>query len=349
MVQSAAIYPSDESSPYQNALRPLVQEYVDNRYQDLGWAESTHHAGRIRKMNTQIANDINSLLDFNINPEFQYQNDQPVVVDAWREDDLDSGATISKGRISFAIQSQNGITIQSRTKDFTGVSLKDVNRQIEEFLNKNYHHGMKTTEYDCKLNAKINYEPTYDHPDTSKININQDKIFSVEDLNKANEKFAEFQESWQQYFHKIHKEYNLSGNIKFNRLCKTGNAADELSELPEARDQNTQSSREHHHEKNWADTTFRNMQPIVTETPATTTTESSPEATKKATFKRLCEVKRKSPEYQNECHLKRLTAVKEGRKGARCSFHCFLSTNSDTKELEVYRVDVSIKSDRRRR
>ena len=39
MVQSAAIYPSDESSPYQNALRPLVQEYVDNRYKDLGWAE----------------------------------------------------------------------------------------------------------------------------------------------------------------------------------------------------------------------------------------------------------------------------------------------------------------------
>ena len=58
--------------------------------------------------------------------------------------------------------------------------------------------------------------------------------------------------------------------------------------------------------------------------------------------------KRNSPEYQNECHMKRLTAVKEGRKGARCSFHCFLSTNSETQELEVYRVDVSIKSDRRR-
>ena len=235
-------------------------------------------------MNTQNSNDINSLLDFKINPEFQYQNDQPVVVDAWREDDLDSGETISKGRIMFEITSQNGRTIQSRTKEFTGVSLKDVNNQMEEFLHKNYHHGMKTTEYDCKLNAKINYEPTYDHPDTSKLNINHDKIFSVEDLNKANEKFAEFQESWQQYFHKIHKEYNLSGNIKFNRLCKTGNAADELSELPEAT-----PSRDHHHQKsNWADTTFRNMQPIVTEAP-TTTTEASPEAIKKATFKRLCE------------------------------------------------------------
>ena len=182
-------------------------------------------------MNTQNSNDINSLLDFKINPEFQYQNDQPVVVDAWREDDLDSGETISKGRIMFEITSQNGRTIQSRTKEFTGVSLKDVNNQMEEFLNKNYHHGLKTTEYDCKLNAKINYEPTYDHPDTSKLNINHDKIFSVEDLNKANEKFAEFQESWRQYFHKIHNEYNLSGNIKFNRLCKTGNAPDELSEL----------------------------------------------------------------------------------------------------------------------
>ena len=245
---------------------------------------STHHAGRIRKMNSQVANEMSrSLMDFNINPDFQYQNDQPVGVDAWREDDLDTGATISRGRISFAID-QNGITIQSRTKEFTGVSLKDVNNQIEEFLNKNYHHGMKTTEYDCKLNAKINYEPTYDHPDTSKLNINQDKIFSAEDLNQANEKFAEFQKSWNHYFHKIHKEYNLSGNVKFNRFCKTGNAADELSELPEA----TPPRRDHHHEKNWADTTFRNMQPIVTEAP-TTKAETSPEEVKKATFKRLCE------------------------------------------------------------
>ena len=115
---------------------------------------STHHAGRVRKMNTQVSNDINSLLDFKINPKFQYQNDQPVVVDAWREDDLDSGETISKGRIMFET-SRNGRTIQSRTKEFTGVSLKDVHNQMEEFLNKNYHHGMKTTEYDCKLNAKI--------------------------------------------------------------------------------------------------------------------------------------------------------------------------------------------------
>ena len=143
---------------------------------------------------------------------------------------------------------------------------------------------MTKTEYDCKLNAKIIFEPTPDHPDTSKLNVNQDKIFPVKDLNEANEKFAGFQESWQQYFHKIHKEYNLSGNIQFNRLCKTGNAADELSELPEAT-----PSRDHHHQKsNWADTTFRNMQPIATEAP-TTTTEASPEAIKKATFKRLCE------------------------------------------------------------
>ena len=43
-----------------------------------------------------------------------------------------------------------------------------------------------------------------------------------------------------------------------------------------------------------------------------------------------------------------MRAVKEGRRGVRCSFHCFLSTNSETKEYEVNRVDVSIKSDRRR-
>ena len=250
---------------------------------------STHHAGRIRKMNTQVANDINSLLDFNINPEFQYQNDQPVVVDAWREDDLNSGATISRGRISFAID-QNGITIQSRTKEFTGVSLKDVNNQIEEFLNKNYHHGMKATEYDCKLNVKINYEPTYYHPDTSKLNINQDKIFSAEDLNQANEKFAEFKKSWNNYFNKIYEEYNLSGKMKFKRSCESGNAPDELSELPEA--PTSLRHRDHHHRKNdWAtgDTTFRNMQPIVTEAP--TTKVASQEDVKNATFKRLCEGK----------------------------------------------------------
>ena len=244
---------------------------------------STHHAGRVRKMNTQVSNDINSLLDFKINPQFQYQNDQPVVVDAWREDDLDSGETISKGRIMFETF-RNGRTTQSRTKEFTGVSLKDVNNQMKEFLNKNYHHGMKTTEYDCKFNAKIIYEPTYDHPDTSKLNINHDKILSVEDLNKASEKFAEFQESWNQYFHKIADEYNLSGKIGFKRDCTTGNDADELSELPKAT-----PSRVHHHQKsNWADTTFRNMQPIVTEAP-TTTTEASPEAIKRATMKRLCD------------------------------------------------------------
>ena len=45
--------------------------------------------------------------------------------------------------------------------------------------------------------------------------------------------------------------------------------------------------------------------------------------------------------------MKRMAAKKEGRLGARCSFHCFLNTNSEG-ELEVYRVDVSIKSDRRR-
>jgi len=172
---------------------------------------------------------------------------------------------------------------------------------MEEFLNKNYHHGMTKTEYDCKLNAKINFEPTSDHPDISKLNVNQDKIFPVKDLNEANEKFARFQESWQQYFHKIHKEYQLSGNIKFNRLCKTGNAPDELSEL----------------------------------------------ALEKATFKRLCEAKRQSPEYKNECQMKRLAAIEEGKKGARCSFHCFLGKNSETEEVEVYRVDVSIKNGRR--
>ena len=235
-------------------------------------------------MNSQVANDMSrSLMDFNINPDFQYQNDQPVGVDAWREDDLDTGATISRGRISFAII-QNGITIQSRTKEFTGVSLKDVNNQMDEFLNKNYHHRMKTTEYDCKLNAKIIYEPTYHHPDTSKLNINHDKIFSAEDLSQATEKFAEFKESWNHYFQKIHKEYNLSGNIKFSKFCKSGNAADELSELPEA----TPPRRDHHHEKNWADTTFRNMQPIVTAAP-TTKAETSPEDVKNATFKRLCD------------------------------------------------------------
>ena len=240
-------------------------------------------------MNTQVANDINSLLDFNINPEFQYQNDQPVVVDAWREDDLNSGATISRGRISFAID-QNGITIQSRTKEFTGVSLKDVNNQIEEFLNKNYHHGMKATKYDCKINAKINYKPTYYHPDTSKLNINQDKIFSAEDLNQANEKFAEFKKSWNNYFNKIYEEYNLSGKMEFKRSCESGNAPDELSELPEA--PTSLRHRDHHHRKNdWAtgDTTFRNMQPIVTEAP--TTKEASQKDVKNATFKRLCEGK----------------------------------------------------------
>ena len=244
---------------------------------------STHHAGRIRKMNTQVANDINSLVNFKINPEFQYQNDQPVVVDAWREDDLDSGETISKGRIMFET-SRNGRTIQSRTKEFTGISLKDVNNQMEEFLNKNYNHEMKTTVYDCKFNVKINYEPTYHYPDTSIFNINQDKILSVEDLNKASKKFAEFQDSWQEYFHKIHNEYNLSGASNYKWMCITGNAADELSDIPEAT-----PSRDHHHQKsNWADTTFRNMQPIVTEAP-TTTTEASPEAIKNATFKRLCQ------------------------------------------------------------
>ena len=193
------------------------------------------------KMDTKVSNDTNSLLDFKNNPDFQYK--KPVVIDAWREDDLDSGETISKGKILFEIESQNGQTIQSRTKEFTGLSLKDVKNQMEEFLNKNYHHGMTKTEYDCKLNAKIIFEPTPDHPDTSKLNVNQDKIFPVKDLNEANEKFAEFQESWQQYFHKIHKEYNLSGNIQFNRLCKTGNAPDQLSEL-------VFPSRDHHHLKN---------------------------------------------------------------------------------------------------
>ena len=46
--------------------------------------------------------------------------------------------------------------------------------------------------------------------------------------------------------------------------------------------------------------------------------------------------------------MKRLAAIKEGNKVARCSFHCFLGINSETEELEVYRVDVSIKNDRRR-
>ena len=41
-----------------------------------------------------------------------------------------------------------------------------------------------------------------------------------------------------------------------------------------------------------------------------------------------------------------MRAVKEGRRGVRCSFHCFLSTNSETKEYEVNRVDVSIKADK---
>jgi len=173
---------------------------------------------------------------------------------------------------------------------------------------------MTKTEYDCKLNAKIIFEPTPDHPDTSKLNVNQDKIFPVKDLNEANEKFAEFQESWQQYFHKIHKEYNLSGNIQFNRLCKTGNAPDQLSEL-------VFPSRDHHHLKN----------DIM-----------------KATFKRLCQAKRQSPEYKNECQMKRLAAIKEGKKDARCNFHCFLGKNSKTEELEVYRIDVSIKNDHRR-
>ena len=45
--------------------------------------------------------------------------------------------------------------------------------------------------------------------------------------------------------------------------------------------------------------------------------------------------------------MKRLAAIKEGKKDARCSFHCFLGKNSETEELEVYRVDVSIKNDLR--
>ena len=194
----------------------------------------------VRKMDEQVSNDMNSLLDFKTNPEDK--NNRPFVVNAWREDDLDSGETISKGQILFEFKSRNGQIIESTPKKFKGLSFKDVNAQIEEFLNKNYHLGMIKTEYDCKLNAKINFEPTSDHPDISKLNVNQDKIFPVKDLNEANEKYSEFQESWQQYFHKIHKEYQLSGNIKFNRLCKSGNAADELSEL-------AFPSRDHHHQK----------------------------------------------------------------------------------------------------
>ena len=224
-----------------------INEILGNGDDENEWLDEKTNEKPIKtrlktRMNTHVSNDTNSFLDFKNNPDFQYKNNKPVVIDAWREDDLDSGETISKGKILFEIESQNRQTIQSRTKEFTGLSLKDVNNQMEEFLNKNYHHGMTKTEYDCKLNAKIIFEPTSDHPDISKLNVNQDKIFPVKDLNEANEKFAEFQESWQQYFHKIHKEYQLSGNIKFNRLCKIGNAADELSEL-------AFPSRDHHHQK----------------------------------------------------------------------------------------------------
>merc|ERR1719379_1977163 len=97
----------------------------------------------VSKMDTKVSNDTNSLLDFKNNPEFQHK--KPVVINAWREDDLDSGETISKGKIVFEIASQNGQTIQSRTKEFTGLSLKDVNNQMEEFLK----FRMKSTEYDC--------------------------------------------------------------------------------------------------------------------------------------------------------------------------------------------------------
>ena len=45
--------------------------------------------------------------------------------------------------------------------------------------------------------------------------------------------------------------------------------------------------------------------------------------------------------------MKRLAAIEEGKKGARCSFHCFIGPNSETEELEVHRIDVSIKNDRR--